>query len=191
MKEALQNFIFITIIIKNHTLHFLFCCLKSSNKFFFSAHLPLPANMDLLLPLQYGPTPPYANTGLLPYANTGLLPYANTGLLPYANTGLLPYANTGLLPYANTGLLPYANTDLLRFTQEYNKEAYFEIDGTEVESPTSRSITRIFVANKNTGKGMKDNVRANLTFVDYEQSLCQLEPLKKEMKTIRSDHHNL
>ena len=78
------------------------------------------------------------------------------------------------------------------YSYEYDKEVYFDIDEegdvVEVEKPTS---TRIVVANKNTGKGIKNNVRETLTFDDYEQRLHRLTPLTKEMNSIQSDRHHL
>ena len=81
------------------------------------------------------------------------------------------------------------------YSYEYDKEVYFDIDEegdvVEVEKPTSTSTKRIVVANKNTGKGIKNNVREALTFDDCEQRLHRLTPLTKEMDSIRSDRHHL
>ena len=75
------------------------------------------------------------------------------------------------------------------------KEVYYDIneygEETEVEKPTNSSIARIIVVNKNTGKGIKDSVRKKLTFNDHKDCLQKLEPLYKQMNTIKSDHHNV
>ena len=44
---------------------------------------------------------------------------------------------------------------------------------------------------KNVGKGIKNNVRKLLTIDEYEKCRSDLKTVPKEMKTIRSDYHNL
>ena len=81
------------------------------------------------------------------------------------------------------------------YCYEYEKLAHFDTDedGSEIEvdRPTGTSVSRIVVVNKNVGKGTKDSVRKWLTPDDYEHCLRDLESLKKEMRTIRSDYHKL
>ena len=77
------------------------------------------------------------------------------------------------------------------YSFEYERQAFFETDGTEVEQSTATTVRRIVIVNKNTGKGVQGNVRNMLTFADNEQSIRKLESLRKEGKTIQSDHHNI
>ena len=70
------------------------------------------------------------------------------------------------------------------YSFEFERQAFFETDGTELEQSTATTVRRIVVVNKKTGKGVQDNVRNMLTFADYEQSIRKLESLRKEVKTI-------
>ena len=55
-----------------------------------------------------------------------------------------------------------------------------------VKRKTATSKKRIELANKNTGKGIKYSVASRLSLDDCLQNI---EPLKKEMRTIESDCH--
>lgn len=77
------------------------------------------------------------------------------------------------------------------YSYEYERIGYFELDGTEVEKPTNTSVEKIVISNKNTGKGIKDNVRKEFTLDDYKDNLHQMKPLVKEMNSIHSIGHNL
>ena len=77
------------------------------------------------------------------------------------------------------------------YSYEYERIGYFELDGTEVEKPTNTSVEKIVISYKNTGKGIKDNVRKEFTLDDYKDNLHQMKPLVKEMNSIHSIGHNL
>ena len=81
------------------------------------------------------------------------------------------------------------------YSFEFERIAYFDLDenGNEIEAekPTESSIKKIVVDTKNVGKGIKNNVRKLLTIDEYEKCRSDLKTVSKEMKTIRSDYHNL
>ena len=76
----------------------------------------------------------------------------------------------------------------------YKRNAFFDWENgieVEVDKPTPTSVQRTIIDSKNVGKGIKNNVRKLLTIDQYEECRSDLKPIKKEMKTIRSDCHNL
>ena len=81
------------------------------------------------------------------------------------------------------------------YTYEYEKLVHILLnefgDQEYVNKPTDKTTSKIIVVNKNVGKGTKDSVRNLLSSDDYKKCLTSLEPVKKKMRTIRSDHHNV
>ena len=81
------------------------------------------------------------------------------------------------------------------YSFEFDRVAFFDLDEdgneVEVEKPTESSVQKIIVDTKNIGKGTNDSVRKSLTIDMYEQCNTDLEPIAKNMKSIRSDHHNV
>ena len=81
------------------------------------------------------------------------------------------------------------------YSYDYNKLAYYDVDenGKEkvTETPTSSTITKIILANKNTAKGVKGEVAKGLSFDDYEKCLRTLKHKEVNIKRIGSDCHRI
>ena len=77
------------------------------------------------------------------------------------------------------------------YTFDYDREAYYDCEGEEVDKPTDISVTRLVLENKVTAKRVKASVAKKLSFGDYESCLNSLLPTRVEIRRIESDLHKV